>query len=118
MLSTRFPHTCVIYRITDATPFSDGVREIVWHGTCRKESNTSIRSFTGKDDVIKSDYRIQLGHSDASHDDFEDGETIHGLEAGMFADVTDAGGTYEMMSVSDVYAGTLGTTLYVNLAKT
>ena len=48
----RFPHRCVIYTITDVTPFSEGTRVVVWEGRCRKESNTSVRTFKGADDTL------------------------------------------------------------------
>ena len=57
----RFPHRCVIYRNEGADSFGGGERVVVWEGICRKESNTSLRTFRGKDYVFKSDFRIELG---------------------------------------------------------
>ena len=112
-----------------ASPFSDGEKSVLWEGRCRKESNTSIRTFKGSDSVIKSDYRVQLGalvggelsgDADAAYDGKqgeECGAVVHGIKAGMFIDVTDAQGTFKGLTISDAYAGQLGTSVYCDNPK-
>ena len=126
----RFPHRCVIYTYTEVTPFSDGEKLVLWEGRCRKESNTSIRSFVGSESVMKSDYRVQLGavvggdlagDKDAAYDGRpgeEVGAIVKGLQSGMLMDVEDKGGEMKELSVTDVYAGNLGTSVYCNIQKT
>jgi hypothetical protein len=125
----RFPHRCVIYSMTGETSFSDGEREVLWEGRCRKESNTSKRVFlrgsqrtTGQ--VIVSQFGLQLGalvggdlmgDTDAAYDGGygdECGAVVHGIRPGMQVDVTDAQGTLEHLIISDAYCGNLGTTVY------
>lgn len=126
----RFPHRCTIYTWEGVTSFSDGEKVILWEGRCRKESNTSVRSFTGSDAVMKSDYRIQLGalvggelsgDKDAAYDGRpgeECGAIVSGVKAGMLVDVDDKCGEIHELSVTDVYVGNLGTSVYCNLVKT
>ena len=121
----RFPHHCSIYKMSDSTPFSDGEKVILWEGACRKESNTSVRTFKGTDSVLKSDYRVQLGckvgDEDAAPDapafSNEVGAIVEGIKAGMFIDVEDKQGTFEGLVISDAYAGNLGTTVYCDHPK-
>ena len=125
----RFPHTCVIYIIEDVTPFSEGEKVVIWKGRCRKESNTSVRTFRGTDSVIKADYRIQLGalvggtlsgDADAAYDGYEGeecGAVVNGIVAGMFIDITDRQGDFVGLVISDAYAGNLGTTIYCDNPK-
>lgn len=103
---TRFPHHCEIYTFGEVTPFSTGERVVIWSGACRKEGNTSIRTFTGTDRVVKTNYRVQLGNVD------ETGALVEGIRAGMLIDVTDKQGTFVGMQISDAYCGILGTTVY------
>lgn len=126
---TRFPHTCVIYTMGEVTPFSDGEKQILWSGRCRKESNTSIRTFKGADSVYKSDYRVNLGalvggelegDADAAYDGKngeEVGAIVRGIKAGMYIDVTDKQGTFVGLTISDSYAGELGTSVYCDNPK-
>lgn len=126
---TRFPHTCEIYYMNNSDPFSDGTRVVVWSGRCRKESNTSIRTFKGAESVIKCDYRVQLGalvggsldgDADAAYDGRygeECGAIVSGIKSGMLMDVTDKQGTYEGLWISDAYASELGTSVYVDDPK-
>lgn len=130
----RFPHRCVIYVMNEPTGFETdeevaALRSVVWEGRCRKESNTSIRTFKGTENVIKGDYRVQLGavaggelagDMDAAYDGKEGeecGAVVGGLVSGMFIEVTDLGGT-RTLNVNDVYVGNLGTTLYCDEYKT
>lgn len=126
---TRFPYRCTIYQMTDPTPLSDGEKNVVWIGRCRKESNTSVRTFKGTDNVLKGDYRVQLGalvggelsgDADAEPNGKsgeECGALVGGLNAKMLIDVKDRCGIFTL-NINDVYAGELGTTLYCDLAKT
>lgn len=126
---TRFPHRCTIYTMGEVTPFSEGEKQIVWEGRCRKESNTSIRTFKGTDSVLKSDYRIQLGalaggdlagDTNAAYDSRqgeEVGAVVGGIKAGMLIDVTDRQGTFEGLTISDAEAGELGTSVYCDNPK-
>ena len=125
----RFPHRCKIYSIEDVTPFSEGDKVILWEGRCRKESNTSVRTFKGTDGVFKSDYRVQLGclpggklsgDADVAYDATEGkecGAVVSGILAGMFMDVTDGIGDFEGVVISEAYVGNLGTTVYCNTPK-
>lgn len=118
----RFPKHCKVYDIGEPTPFSDGEKTLVWEGACRLESNTSIRSFTKSENVMMSDYRVQLGTTGGAADAAPDGKTgqecgaiVEGITSGMIVEVVGYG--YEL-SVTDVYVGQLGTTVYCNVKKT
>ena len=121
----RFPHRCTIYTMGEPTPFSDGEKVVLWDGICRKEANTSIRTFKSTDSVLKSDYRVQLGckvgDCHAAPDTFtfsdEVGAIVEGIRAGMLIDVEDKQGIIEGMTISDAYAGNLGTTVYCDNPK-
>lgn len=125
----RFPHRCTIYTMGEVTPFSDGEKQVIWEGRCRKESNTSIRTFKGTDSVIKADYRVNLGalvggnlsgDANAAYDGKtgqECGAVVSGIMAGMLIDVTDRQGTFEGLMISDAYAGELGTSVYCDNPK-
>ena len=126
---TRFPHTCTIYIMDGETPFEDGTKVVLWEGRCRKESNTSVRTFKGTDGVLKSDYRVQLGamvggelsgDNSAAYDGKpgeECGAVVEGIVAGMLIDVDDRHGLFEGLTISDAYAGDLGTTVYCDDPK-
>lgn len=123
----RFPRRCRIFDAGAVTPFTDGEQETVWEGRCRVESNTSIRSFTKGENVLMSDYRVQLGSVvggslpgdyDACYDGRhgeECGAVARGISSGMFVEVS---GESYTLSVTDVYVGQLGTTVYCNVKKT
>ena len=106
----RFPHRCVIYQNEGADSFGGGERVVVWEGICRKESNTSLHTFRGKDYVFKSDFRIELGAVDENGEEL--GAVVPGLKKGMLVDVNDLQGFFEGLVISDVYAGNLGTSVY------
>ena len=105
------------------------LKKVVWDGRCRKESNTSIRTFKGTENVLKGDYRVQLGalvggnlsgDKDAAPDGKpgeECGAVVSGIMAGLYIDVTDRNGSFTL-SINDAYAGNLGTTLYCDEYKT
>lgn len=62
----RFPHRCIIYVMQNPTGLESeeelkALKKVIWKGRCRKESNTSIRTFKGTENVLKGDYRVQLG---------------------------------------------------------
>ena len=130
----RFPHRCIIYTMQDPTGFEseeeiEQLKEKVWEGRCRKESNTSIRTFKGQEYVVKGDYRVQLGalvggelagDADAEpngRSGEECGAIVTGIRAGMFVEVQDRTGLFTL-SLNDIYAGNLGTTLYCDEYKT
>ena len=130
----RFPHRCVIYRMKDPTGLEteeeiEALKEVVWEGRCRKESNTSIRTFKGTENVLKGDYRVQLGalvggelpgDADAEpngRNGEECGAVVYGLKAGMLIEVDDRNGHF-VLNLNDPYAGNLGTTLYCDEYKT
>lgn len=130
----RFPHRCTIYSMAEPTGFEteqeiEALKTVLWVGRCRKESNTSIRTFKGTENVVKGDYRVQLGalvggdlsgDADAAPDGRsgqECGAIVGGLKAGLFIDVTDRNGNFTL-SINDTYAGNLGTTLYCDEYKT
>ena len=130
----RFPHRCKIYSVATPTGFEtekeiEALSTLVWEGRCRKESNTSIRTFKGQEYVIKGDYRVQLGalvggelqgDADAAPDGREGeecGAIVGGLVAGMYIEVTDRNGSFKL-NLNDSYAGNLGTTLYCDEYKT
>lgn len=125
----RFPHRCTIYRMVGVTPFSEGSMEVVWSGRCRKESNTSIRTFKGSDGVITTGYRVQLGSLvggslpgdafscyDGRHGE-ECGAVVPGIASGFLIDVEDSQSVFKSVTISDAYCGTLGTTVYIDTPK-
>ena len=147
----RFPHRCIIYTMQEPTGFESeqeiaALKKVVWKGRCRKESNTSIRTFKGQEYVVKGDYRVQLGalvggslpgDADAEpngRSGEECGAIVCSVKAGMLIDVYGRG--YEpgassssssssdepvpdcTLNLNDVYAGNLGTTLYCDQYKT
>lgn len=126
---TRFPHYCEIYYMEGVDSFNEGEKHIVWKGRCRKESNTSIRTFKGADSVLKSDYKVQLGalvggcfcgDGYAAPDGRigeECGAIVEGIKAGMLIDVRDRQGNFEYLTISDAYAGELGTSVYCDNPK-
>ena len=125
----RFPHTCTIYYYEGYTGYEtdeelEEAKHVVWSGMCRKESNTSIRTFKGAESVLKSDYRVQLGTTTSSRYAAPDGgmdgvcgAIVEGITAGMLIDVTDRQGTFEVLTISDAYCGNLGTTVYCDDPK-
>ena len=130
----RFPHRCVIYSMQEPTGFETeeeiaALKDVVWEGRCRKESNTSIRTFKGTENVLKGDYRVQLGalvggelpgDADAEpngRNGEECGAVVYGLKAGMLIEVDDRNGHF-VLNLNDPYAGNLGTTLYCDEYKT
>lgn len=102
----RFPHRCIIYVMQNPTGLESeeelkALKKVIWKGRCRKESNTSIRTFKGQENVLKGDYRVQLGSivggsldgdKDAApdgKDGQECGAIVCGVKAGMFVDFYD-----------------------------
>lgn len=100
----RWPHSCRIYRIKGESSFSDGEIEILYEGKCRKYNNTSIRTFTGKDSVITTDYGLSLPGQ------------VCGI-IGALCDVTDFNGTLTRVTITDCYPTNLGTTAQFNAPK-
>lgn len=146
----RFPHRCIIYTMQQPTGFESeqeiaALRKVVWIGRCRKESNTSIRTFKGTENVLKGDYRVQLGSlvggglaGDAyaapdGRSGEECGAVVSGLKAGLLIDVYEQGLDMAFstsssssddvapdftLNLNDAYVGNLGTTLYCDEYKT
>lgn len=100
----RFPHRCVVYTMQEPTGFETeqeiaALKKVVWEGRCRKESNTSIRTFKGTENVLKGDYRVQLGAlvggsllgdnyaAPDGRNGEECGAVVSGLHAGLLVDV-------------------------------
>ena len=96
MYNPRFPHTCKIYRMTEPTPFSEGIEEVVYDGECRKYTNTSRFN-----EVIVSKYGLSIPG------------TLP-VKVGDLLTVTDVTGTFDG-SVVEVSAGNLGTTVFFNI---
>jgi len=130
----RFPHRCEIYYYDGYTGYETDEelavkRVVVWSGRCRKESNTSVRTFKGADNVLKTDYRLELGSLvggslsgdlSAAYDGRsgeECGAIVGGIKAGMLVDVTDGQDTFLGLTISDAYQGNLGTTVYFDDLK-
>lgn len=125
----RFPHRCEIYYMEGSGSFEEGEKVVLWRGRCRKESNTSIRTFKGSESVLKCDYRVQLGalvggclegDKDAAYDGRkgeECGAIVEGIRAGMLIDIVDKQGSFNELTISDAYAGELGTSLYCDDPK-
>lgn len=131
----RFPHRCTIYSMGTPTGFESedeiaALKDVVWEGRCRKESNTSIRTFKGTEHVLKGDYRVNLGavvggelagDVNAAPDGRsgeECGAVVLGLKAGMFVDVYNGDVFQCTLNLNNAYAGNLGTTLYCDEYKT
>lgn len=91
----RFPHRCEIYRTVGATPFSEGVRETIYDGPCRAYKRNRAR-------VVNGAFRADLNLSIPS--------VVRAI-AGDAIVVNDRVGT-TFGTVSDCYAGNLGTTIY------
>lgn len=64
MNNPRFPHSCVIRRISGQTAFSDGKSKEVYTGECRRFANTNQRVFrsgsTTVGQVVYGDYRVSM----------------------------------------------------------
>lgn len=106
--STRFPHLCKVYRVSDETPFEDGLETIFYTGECHMYGSNSLRTFK-QSGVIKSEYAIDIPY------------LVRGVNTGDLIDVTDYNGTYTSCVVSSsmpvVYGKYEGTTIYFNLPK-
>ena len=143
----RFPHRCIIYVMqepngTETEEELKNLKKKVWEGRCRKESNTSIRTFKGQEYVVKGDYRVQLGalvggHLEGDADAAPDGRNgeecgaiVTNVRAGMFAEIygrdnnwSEYGSSSDeeptcTLNINDYYDGNLGTTLYCDEYKT
>lgn len=122
----RFPHRCTIYETVGATPFKDGEKLVVWTGRCRNED----RTFSVRDDVPKTSYMVQLGaliggdlpgDADAAYQDDsgkEVGAKVMGLRPGLIIDVEDAQCSLLGNTITEIYCGQLGTSVYFGDPKT
>lgn len=126
IVNTRFPHRCTIYEVSGVTPFSDGVKTVIWSGRCRKEDKT----FGVRENVPKSSYRVQLGAliggdlpGDATaaysaDKGTEVGAAVQGIKSGLLIDVEDCQDSYVGKTITDAYCGRLGTSVYFGDSKT
>lgn len=101
MDNPRFPHQCVVYRLSGVTSFNPkGEKKVLYEGVCRKSSSTNIRSFntgsntTGKVDI--ADYRVSMPG------------IVKGIQKGDLIDVTDLIGTEKGMRIVNFDATQLG----------
>lgn len=106
--ATRFPHTCKLYRISEETPFEDGVETIFYEGECQMYGSSTLRTFK-QQGVIKGEYAIDIP------------KLVKGVNSGDLIDVTDYNGTFIACVVTNsmpvVYGKHEGTTIYFNLPK-
>ena len=113
----RFPHTCRITyidgRITgfESDEEIKAMEKVLFDGICRKEY---MSNGTGKEYVIKSDYRVQLGNVENGK---EVGAIVSGIKPGMNIVVTDMSGTH-VLEIKDAYIGQLGTSVFCDKANT
>jgi hypothetical protein len=106
--NTRFPHTCKVYRVSEETPFNDGVETVFYKGECAMYGSSTLRTFK-QSGVIKGEYAIDIP------------KLVKGVNSGDTIDVTDYNGTFEGCIVTNsmpvVYGKFEGTTIYFNLPK-
>ena len=106
--ATRFPHTCMVYRVSGETPFGEGVQKVFYQGKCAMNGSSTLRTFK-QQGVIKGEYAIDIP------------ELVKGVNSGDLIDVTDYNGTFEACVVTSsmpvVYGSREGTTIYFNLPK-
>ena len=59
-----FPHTCIVRRMKEVTPFSDGVSKTIYEGPCRRETSSNIRTFkqgtSSVGQIVNVDYRVSI----------------------------------------------------------
>ena len=113
----RFPQRCIIYVMqepngTETEEELANLKKKVWEGRCRKESNTSIRTFKGQEYVVKGDYRVQLGSlvggslegdANAAPDGRkgeECGAIVLNVRAGMFVEIYERDIAFEVFDAS------------------
>lgn len=106
--ATRFPHTCIVYKVTEETPFGDGVQSIFYQGECHMYGSSTLRTFK-QSGVIKGEYAVDIP------------KLVKGVNSGDLIDVTDYNGSFTACVVTNsmpvVYGKHEGTTIYFNLPK-
>jgi hypothetical protein len=91
----RFPHTCTIYRVTDAGPFGDATKTVVYEGVCRSYQGYRM---TEPDGVEKEIFALSIpGHIPT--------------KAADIVDIKDRIGDWHGR-VKSCYDGNLGTTIH------
>ena len=88
-VNPEFPHSCIVRRVTDVTPFSDGESETIYEGICRRESSANIRTFkqgtSSVGQVVYGDFRVSIPgvwpikKGDIVSVDFGIGENANGI---------------------------------------
>lgn len=104
----RFPHKCTIYKLTGGDEWTEGKKEVVYSGECRLYNNDSIRTFyrnTNRGRLSYGDYAVNIPATGLR------------IEVGMFLDATTNTGYFNETPILDVYAGNLGTTIYISNVK-
>lgn len=97
MVNPRFPHTCKVFRMTEATPFSPGAEKILYEGECRKYVNRDRFN-----EVQISTYGLSIPG------------TVPDIKVGDLLNVTDPSGEYNNCTIVRSSPGNLGTTVYFN----
>lgn len=101
MNNPKFPHQCVVYRLSGVTSFNpNGEKKELYNGVCRKSGSDNIRSFstgnntTGKVDTC--DYRISMPG------------IVKGIDKGDLVDVTDLVNVEAKLRVINIESTQLG----------
>ena len=108
--NVRFPHTCVIYRKTEETAFDDGAEKEVYRGVCRNYNNMSLRTFyenTPSGRVVRADYAVSIPLQ----------EPPISIKTGDMIEIDLPNENVHRVTISDVYVGTMGITLFYNKVK-
>lgn len=100
MDNPRHPHTCVVYRIINETPFNDGEKVILYEGICRKYTTRSART---SNVTYNSQYTLSVP------------ATVK-ARAGDIVEVDDRIGHF-VGNITEVNVNNFGTDIYWNNAK-
>lgn len=115
----RFPHTCTIYRIEGVSAFSEGTKQVLYKGECRKYSGYRA---TDPDGVAKEifalsipivyrmDNTYKLSHLSDAHNVEVVNMGIKPSE-GDVVEITSPMGTFEGR-ITQVMMGNFGTTIH------
>lgn len=106
--ATRFPHTCIVYEVSEETPFGDGITKIIYQGECHMYGSSTLRTFK-QSGVIKGEYAVDIP------------KLVKGVNSGCLIDVTDYNGEFVGCVITNsmpvVYGKHEGTSIYFNLPK-
>ena len=110
--NVRWPHWCKIYRSGKVNPFgeNDDV-QVLYEGKCRIYANTSIRIFHERTDagsVVSGDMAMSVPVNFEDDVEFDYGDCFDAKDAHM---------EYSGMVISDIYVGTIGTTIGFSKTK-